>query len=94
MKSEKKRELGTGRVAFLARLEVVKEQLATGRTVMSVYRELEPQLGISYSQFDRYVIKFITGKTSIKKPEKAKIEEAKKTFLENHESSVDEEDII
>ena len=37
MKAEKK-ELGTGRVAFLARLEEIKQCIEAGRTVMSVYR--------------------------------------------------------
>ncbi|MDQ3018582.1 MAG: TraK family protein [bacterium] len=62
MESEKKKELGAGRVAFLARKDAIKERIETGRTVMSVYREVGPLLGISYSQFDRYVNKFIKEK--------------------------------
>lgn len=62
MKEGIKKELGTGRVAFLARLDEIKKEVETGRTVISVYREYQKQIGISYSQFDRYVNKFIKEK--------------------------------
>lgn len=69
MKAEKK-ELGTGRVAFLARLEEIKQGIEAGRTVMSVYREFGKKVGIGYSQFDRYVNKFIRSKPAEKQVEK------------------------
>jgi len=50
-----KKELGTGRVAFLARKNDIKERIDSGRTSMSVYREYQKQIDISYSQFARYV---------------------------------------
>lgn len=59
MKPEAPKELGAGRVAFLARKDAIKERIDAGRTVMSVYREYQKQVDISYSQFDRYVNKFI-----------------------------------
>lgn len=66
MKEIPKKELGTGRVAFLARKEDVKREVETGRTVMSIYREFGPKMGIGYSQFDRYVNKFIRSKPTEK----------------------------
>lgn len=62
MKEIPKKELGTGRVAFKARLEEIKKEIEAGRTVMSVYREYGQKVGIGYSQFDRYVNKFIRRK--------------------------------
>lgn len=62
MKDGTKKELGTGRVAFLARQEEIRKEIEKGRTVMSVYREFGAKVGISYSQFDRYVNKIIRGK--------------------------------
>ena len=62
MKPDAPKELGAGRVAFLARKDAIKERIDAGRTVMSVYREYQKQVGISYSQFDRYVNKFIRSK--------------------------------
>jgi hypothetical protein len=53
------KELGAGRVAFLARKDAIKEKIESGRTSMSVYREYQKQIDISYSQFARYVNKFI-----------------------------------
>ena len=79
---------------MLARQEAIKEKLQTGRTVMSVYRELGSLTGIRYSQFDRYVNKYIRNRPAQKKPAEKKVEETIKTFLENHESTVKKEDII
>lgn len=62
MKEMPKKELGTGRIAFFARKEEIKKELETGRTVMSIYREMGPKMGIGYSQFDRYVNKLIRSK--------------------------------
>ena len=71
MKPEAPKELGAGRVAFLARKDAIKERIDAGRTVMSVYREYQKQVEISYSQFDRYVNKFIRGKPDGKPPTEA-----------------------
>ena len=62
MKKEIVKELGAGRVAFLARKEAIKTEIETGRTVKSVYREHQAQLGIGYVQFLKYVNQFIKGK--------------------------------
>ena len=62
MKAAQRKELGTGRVAFLARKDEIKERIDSGRTSMSVYREYQKQVDISYSQFARYVAKFIRSK--------------------------------
>lgn len=59
----KKPRRGAGRVAFLARLEQFRELLAAGNEQRTIYDNFggEAELGISYSQFNRYVIRYITG---------------------------------
>lgn len=46
-----------GRVAFLANLESIKKSLEEGNSLRSVYAD--HQLGISYSQFTRYVSRYL-----------------------------------
>ena len=58
----KKKRLGSGRVAFLARKEEIKTKIEAGYTMVSVYEEYEKQLGISYGQFVNYINKFIRSK--------------------------------
>lgn len=62
-----KRRLGTGRVAFLARKDAIKEKLDAGYTMVLVYEEYQSRLGIGYKQFVNYVNKFIRGKPAISK---------------------------
>jgi len=59
----KKPRRGAGRVAFLARLEQFRELLAAGNEQRTIYDDFggEAALGISYSQFNRYVVRYITG---------------------------------
>lgn len=59
----KKPRQGAGRVAFLARLEQFQELLAAGNEQRTIYDDFggEAELGISYSQFNRYVVRYITG---------------------------------
>ncbi|HCZ8855114.1 TPA: hypothetical protein O4F33_005190 [Pseudomonas aeruginosa] len=59
----KKPRRGAGRVAFLARLEQFRELLAAGNEQRTIYDDFggEAELGISYSQFNRYVVRYITG---------------------------------
>lgn len=51
---------GAGRVAFLARIEAIRKAISEGYTLTAVYSDHEKHLGISYSQFARYVSKFIS----------------------------------
>ncbi len=67
MEGKMKKELGAGKVAFLARLDEITKEVKTGRTVMSIYREFGPKVEISYAQFDRYVNTLIKGVTPKKK---------------------------
>lgn len=50
---------GAGRVAFLARVEEFKELHSKGYPLLSMYEKHEAELGISYSQFARYVAKYV-----------------------------------
>lgn len=54
---------GAGRVAFLARLDQFKTLIEAGNEQRTVYDDCggEDELGISYSQFNRYVVRYITG---------------------------------
>lgn len=70
MEPVERKELGTGRVAFLARKDAIKEKIDSGRTSMSVYREYQKQIDISYSQFSRYVAKYINPKPVVVKETK------------------------
>lgn len=61
----KKPRRGAGKVAFLARLETFKELFKAGHEQRTVFDQYENELGISYSQFNRYHAKYIgTGATA------------------------------
>ena len=62
MEMEKKKRLGTGRVAFLARKDEIKARIEAGYTMVAVYEEHQKELGISYGQFVNYVNKYIKDK--------------------------------
>jgi hypothetical protein len=69
MESPKKKRLGAGRVAFLARVGAIKEMIDEGHTMAAVYEKYSSQLEISYSQFVNYVNKFIRKKQEPRKTE-------------------------
>lgn len=50
-----------GRVAFLAHFDVIRDLLEKGHRNKEVFAELEAKLTISYSQFNRYVLRYISG---------------------------------
>lgn len=50
---------GAGRVAFLARKDEFKRLLDAGHPQRSIYDDHAAELGISYSQFNRYVGKYL-----------------------------------
>ena len=51
---------GTGRLAFLAHQETIKQMLALGHTQLAIYSALEQNLnGLSYSQFSQHVRTYI-----------------------------------
>ena len=60
--NEKPRQ-GTGRVASLAHLEAIRTEVEAGWTMQAVYDTHGPKLGITYSQFIRYVSRFVKEKT-------------------------------
>ena len=69
MKSPKKKRLGAGRVAFLARVGAIKEKIDAGYTMASIYEDYQRDLGIGYKQFVNYVNKFIRDKPTPEKEE-------------------------
>ena len=63
---------GGGRVAFLARKDEIRQRIDAGYPLFAIFKEHESEMNISYSQFTRYVAKFIrSGPTENKlaKPE-------------------------
>lgn len=63
-KEEKAAFRGAGRVAFLSRIQEIKEMIDAGHPTKNVYRKHGERLNISYGQFARYVNKFIRSKPS------------------------------
>jgi len=53
---------GAGRVAFLARADLFRSLVEAGHPQRSIYDDHAADLGISYSQFNRYVGKYLLGK--------------------------------
>lgn len=50
---------GGGRVAFLARKDGIRQMIDAGYPLFAIFKEHEKEMNISYSQFTRYVTKFI-----------------------------------
>ncbi len=55
---EKKRR-GIGRVAFLARLDEFRKLIEAGWPITFIYEDHGKSIGLSYSQFARYIGKYI-----------------------------------
>ncbi|EGC9888854.1 hypothetical protein GYC09_004618 [Salmonella enterica] len=58
-KAPKETLRGAGRVAFLARVADFRELVEAGHPLLGIYESNKDELGISYSQFARYVAKYI-----------------------------------
>jgi hypothetical protein len=79
MEPSKEKRLGTGRVAFLARIGVFTVKINAGHTMRMVYEDHQDELGISYSQFVNYVNRYIRKIPNETKPNQAKETPATKT---------------
>lgn len=51
---------GLGRVTFLAKQGLIAEAMEAGWPLTLIYEKHAEKLGISYSQFSRYVARYIT----------------------------------
>jgi len=60
----KQHRKGDGRVAFLARADLFRTLVDAGHPQRSIYDDHAADLGISYSQFNRYVGKYLLGKAT------------------------------
>lgn len=58
-KAPKETLRGAGRVAFLARVADFRKLVEAGHPLLGIYESNKDELGISYSQFARYVAKYI-----------------------------------
>lgn len=65
MKKETKKSFhGEGRVAFLAKKDAIKKMVDEGYPVLFIYRKFEKEVKVEYSQFARYVRKYIRSETN------------------------------
>jgi len=92
---EKKR-LGTGKIAFLARVDAIREKIKAGHTVAMLHDEYKKEIGINYGQFLNYVNRYIRRKPEEKKHDKdsPKVKEKSMSTLESLQSTPNQEDII
>lgn len=58
-KDTKKRERGAGRVSFLAQRDEFAKLIEAGHPLRSIYTDHQDGLGIGYTQFTRYVTRYI-----------------------------------
>jgi len=65
--TNKKRRKGEGLIAFIANIDKFRKLLNAGYPQRSIYDEHEAILGFSYSQFNRYVHKFLLKSHTIDK---------------------------
>jgi hypothetical protein len=63
---------GEGRVAFMAHLDRIKTQLEAGQTARVIWESLPGNLGISYSNFARYIAKHIRSPANDRKAQVAR----------------------
>lgn len=52
---------GAGRVAFLAHIEAIRKAVNEGWPATAIYDQHKGNVGITYSQFARYIARYITG---------------------------------
>lgn len=85
---------GSGRVAFLFRLEGIKKMVEEGHPLLSIYQTYENDLPFRYSQFVKYVNRYIKFEKEEKKPEvKSAVKPKKaKSPVEILNSTVNNED--
>lgn len=60
---------GVGRIAFMGRLAVIREQLGTGLPLTSIYEQHRDALGIGYQSFCKLVARYAEdAKPSVRRP--------------------------
>ena len=64
---------GQGKIAFLADQDIVTMAVEAGCPLTFIYENYAYKFNISYSQFSRYVARYITGTKKKKKPVRKKI---------------------
>ncbi|MFJ2463176.1 TraK family protein [Pseudomonas sp. NPDC087615] len=50
---------GDGRVSFVAIMEEIKHQVDSGRPLVQIYEHFEERLDLGYTQFTKYVTRYI-----------------------------------
>lgn len=63
-----KKHRGVGRVAFLARIETIQAEIEQGWPLTAIYERHQGALGITYSQFARYVRHYLRNEEEHEKP--------------------------
>lgn len=67
MNQTTKGQYGLGRITFKAHFAEIQQEIEAGYPLTQVYEKRKDKLGIAYTQFTRYVSKYITGVT-VNKP--------------------------
>lgn len=89
MDPSSKGQYGLGRVAFKTYLMDIQQEIEAGYPLTHIYEKRKDKLGITYSQFAKYVGKYITGgfvnkpngKTTIQGEESTKTEATPKKYI-------------
>ncbi len=61
MNQTTKGQYGLGRITFKAHFAEIQQEIEAGYPLTQVYEKRKDKLGIAYTQFTRYVGKYITG---------------------------------
>lgn len=82
-----KRYKGEGRVAFLAHLGTIREQIELGWPMKAVFDNHKHVLDIQYMQFQRYVNQYVKGNERKLKPVRKKVEKSA-SFPQNRSTNI------
>lgn len=68
-----------GRVAFFAHQDEIRDMWAKGHSNKEIFKALEAQLDMSYSQFNRYLVRYIKGENTDEHQRKGQGQKAKQS---------------
>lgn len=89
-KPNKNLRRGAGRVSFIARIEKFRELIKAGHGQRTIYDEFggNAKLGMSYSQFNRYMTRYILGKKDKKDSSHQKIDCQEFNPVNQHQTTI------
>lgn len=63
---------GSGRVSFVAVMDDVRAEIERGVTLVQIYEAFEDRLDIGYTQFTKYVTRFIKQGRPVTEPRRSR----------------------